>query len=210
MKILCFGDSLTEGWIDNGRCFHPYTDSFHTLLLKESQNISVINSGISGETISVDMLKRLPFVLDEHPECDLLIIQGGTNDILQFLTLKSTNLYQNLVKLIDICVQRKIPKLLILTTMEGNFEECVGATMNHVTSNNLRVDLNQKIRQNIEQMSTESTEICICDIENEFPLFSLSEKDVDTFWDDSIHPSAHGYDRMGEIIFKHLKSLSWV
>ena len=211
IKILCFGDSLTEGWIDDGRCFHPYTESLERLLSKENRNISVINSGISGETITVDMMKRLPSVLDKHPECDVLIIQGGTNDILQFLTLNSSNsLYQNLAKLINICVQRKISKVLILTTMEGYFVESDGATMNQTASNSLRLDFNQEIRKNIEQRSTISTQICICDMEVEFPMFNLSEKCVKIMWDDSLHPTAHGYDRMGEIIFQRLKSLSWI
>ena len=210
-EIICFGDSLTEGWIDNGKSFHPFTNNVYALLTKNNQEIKVINSGISGETITVDMMKRLPIVLDNHTQCDILIIQGGTNDILQFPALKTTlHLYQNLLKLIEISVERKIPKVLVLTTMEGYFVKSDGATMDQKTSNYLRVDFNQKIRQNIEQMSTNSTKVCICDMEKHFPMFNLSENDMKMFWDDFLHPNACGYDQMGEIIFERLKTLSWI
>lgn len=45
------------------------------------------------------------------------------------------------------------------------------------------------------------------DLCKKLPLFALSEKEKDLYWDDGIHLTAKGYDRMGEIVFEVLKPL---
>ena len=68
-KIVCMGDSLTEGY---GIANHS---DWPTLL---GANWDVINSGISGDT-TAGMLSRFhPMVIDHHPTH--VIILGGTND----------------------------------------------------------------------------------------------------------------------------------
>lgn len=69
MKIVCLGDSLTEGY-----GISPESDWPHLL----SQHYSVINSGISGDT-TAGMLSRFHrMVIDHQPSH--VIIMGGTND----------------------------------------------------------------------------------------------------------------------------------
>ena len=68
-KIVCMGDSLTEGY-----GIHP-NSSWPSLL---GQHYEVINSGISGDT-TAGMLSRFhPMVIDHQPT--QVIIMGGTND----------------------------------------------------------------------------------------------------------------------------------
>jgi len=72
MKIICHGDSLTEGKdIENA-----YT---WTSLLEHNLRVPVLNHGIGGDT-TAGMLSRLPFeVFQLKPS--IVILMGGTNDL---------------------------------------------------------------------------------------------------------------------------------
>ena len=72
MKLLCLGDSLTEGYdIDLSKRW--------TELLEQDMSIEIINCGISGDT-TTGMLARCHALLLEHQPSHMLIL-GGTNDL---------------------------------------------------------------------------------------------------------------------------------
>jgi lysophospholipase L1-like esterase len=63
IRILAFGDSLTEGYCMNergGLMFHPYTKELERLLETQfpSLRIEVVNRGVSGE-LATSMPHRL-------------------------------------------------------------------------------------------------------------------------------------------------------
>ena len=67
-KILCFGDSLTEGWINGGKAFHSYAKKLSELLnKKDDSHFSIINAGLSGEKVYCEMFERLPKLLFVRP-----------------------------------------------------------------------------------------------------------------------------------------------
>ncbi len=71
-KIVCIGDSLTEGYmISEGSCWPS--------LLNKEANYEIINSGICGDT-TAGMLARFQEMVIAHKP-DYVIILGGTNDI---------------------------------------------------------------------------------------------------------------------------------
>ena len=80
VRILAFGDSLTEGWCHSGTKFHPYTRKLQSLIQSLSKSVDIVNKGVSGETTE-QMSDRLPLVLNKDGPFDLVIILGGTNDI---------------------------------------------------------------------------------------------------------------------------------
>ncbi len=72
MKLLCLGDSLTEGYdIDISKGWPN--------LIHLTYHIDVVNCGISGDT-TFGMLSRCEKLLHEHEPTHLLIL-GGTNDL---------------------------------------------------------------------------------------------------------------------------------
>eukprot|EP00927_Polykrikos_kofoidii_P045599 TRINITY_DN39638_c0_g1_i1.p1 TRINITY_DN39638_c0_g1~~TRINITY_DN39638_c0_g1_i1.p1 ORF type:complete len:243 (+),score=50.35 TRINITY_DN39638_c0_g1_i1:62-790(+) len=86
-NVLCFGDSLTEGYCSRGREFKPYTSRLQEILkesaaadpdVRESPN--VVNAGFSGER-TAQMLDRLPLFLKPEAKIEVVIILGGTNDL---------------------------------------------------------------------------------------------------------------------------------
>jgi len=72
MKIICHGDSLTEG-SDIEKAYN------WTSLLEHNLRVSVVNHGIGGDT-TAGMLSRFPYeVAQQQPA--IVILMGGTNDL---------------------------------------------------------------------------------------------------------------------------------
>ena len=71
-KIVCMGDSLTEG-------YRIKFDSNWPALLEKTMDHKFINSGISGDT-TAGMLARFQQMVIAHKP-DYVIIMGGVNDI---------------------------------------------------------------------------------------------------------------------------------
>lgn len=71
-KIVCMGDSLTEGYGIDTSC--RWSD-----LLSNDMNIEIINSGISGDTTAGMLARFKSMVIDYSPSH--VIIMGGTNDL---------------------------------------------------------------------------------------------------------------------------------
>ena len=71
-KLVCLGDSLTEGYDIN-------FSKRWTMLLRQSTRLDIINSGISGDT-TAGMLARFQRDVLAHKPSHLFIM-GGTNDL---------------------------------------------------------------------------------------------------------------------------------
>jgi len=91
--IVCFGDSLTEGYgVPRNKSYPHYLAK--QLGLEPDQ---VLNLGRSGDT-SADGLKRLPQILNMSPLPQMVILSFGGNDLIQRRPL--TELTANLQSMI--------------------------------------------------------------------------------------------------------------
>jgi lysophospholipase L1-like esterase len=89
-SILCFGDSLTEGFCyeAGAKRRRPYSERLASLLKARglAPGAEIINAGVSGEG-TCSMVNRLSELLqartrsNSHKHFDLAIILGGTNDL---------------------------------------------------------------------------------------------------------------------------------
>ncbi|KAI8469530.1 MAG: SGNH hydrolase-type esterase domain-containing protein [Monoraphidium minutum] len=96
IRILAFGDSLTEGWTQGGRRFHPYAGRLQALLRSGDAlggggggdgggGVVVDQMGVSGE-MAADMRARLDSTLRRAAaggapsRYDWVCLLGGTND----------------------------------------------------------------------------------------------------------------------------------
>ena len=52
-----------------------------------------------------------------------------------------------------------------------------------------------------------SNDTLFLDLSTDMPLKSLSEGERDLYWDDAIHPSVLGYDKMAELMFQVVKKM---
>lgn len=73
MKIICIGDSLTQGFGISNR------ENWVSLMNKSSE-VEFINKGINGDTTSGMLARFHKDVIEEKPQ--FVIIMGGVNDII--------------------------------------------------------------------------------------------------------------------------------
>ncbi len=116
-KILCLGDSLTDGY---GVAREASWPTLLEAALKEKgyHNTKVVNAGLSGST-SASGLSRLQWQLKSPDKPQLLILALGANDGLRGIDLKSTK--ANLEAVIKLSLQNQIKVILVGMQMPANY-----------------------------------------------------------------------------------------
>jgi len=125
-RILCYGDSLTAGFHDNGKRFSPYGDSLREGLAPLGFQCDVSICGLSGYRTD-EMLaqlnsarcqdkfggsgKGLAHILDNEGHFDLVILMAGTNDFTPNTNFKA--IQSRVAKLHEICHSRGIPTVML-------------------------------------------------------------------------------------------------
>lgn len=84
IKIVAFGDSLTEGFGVPGEDSYP-SQLERMLIGNKVKDVKVLNFGVSGDT-TLDALNRVQAVIDEKP--NIVILTIGANDGLRRQDLK--------------------------------------------------------------------------------------------------------------------------
>ena len=165
MKLLCLGDSLTEGYEIN-------LNSRWTDLLYIELNIEVINAGISGDT-TTGMLARCERLLLEHQPTHVIIF-GGTNDL--WFGLKDEFILSNIHAMRRQCKYYDVIPIIGIPTPSVNFNE-----LNMVHEN-----YSECLR------SFKSTLIKYCE-EDEQPIIDFGLQMLpEHYLDDGLHPNEKG------------------
>lgn len=76
-RILCFGDSLTEGYTQGGTAFAPYSDAMASLLRKCGETVEVVEEGESGDQVTAGNFASR---MEERCMCFFLFVYGGRFD----------------------------------------------------------------------------------------------------------------------------------
>ncbi len=112
-KIIAFGDSLTAGYgltLDEA-----YPAQLEVSLRKMGYAVSVINSGVSGET-SRGNKERAQFIASQNG--DIVILGIGGNDALRLLSVEDAK--KNIKETIDILKAGKTPpRSIVLLKMQA-------------------------------------------------------------------------------------------
>lgn len=202
--IVAFGDSLTEGLFDwpKSRQFHPYTiklqERINEQVKKSNTRLEVIvkNYGVSGERLADTMKTRLQEVV-AATRPDLVIILGGTNDLLD-MDKGGEDVIDHILndlQTLHLFCQYKGIKTVALSIPETSFD----VWKPHGNMSRIRNKLNQDFREFVKESLTESVYI---DIASEIP-----RKGNEALWDDGVHLSTKGYDRVGEVIFRGITKI---
>lgn len=212
-KILAFGDSLTHGDTYNltqdPPHVHPYTLRLQELLQGHFKDIDfcVNNVGIYGEFAQKEMTSRIPKVLQDQGPYDLVIILGGTNDLGEMYSLGDERAVFDAIQELHLTSLASGAKTMLLTIPETDYiyENMGKDGTSYVKQQGEegRLLINEMLRQFAEK----TTGVTLCDFDKEHPHTSLSKEDKVKYWDDGLHFTPEGYDRMGEIIFEHMKNL---
>jgi acyl-CoA thioesterase-1 len=116
-KILCLGDSLTDGYgVAREAAWPALLES--ALKTAGYPKINVVNAGLSGAT-SASGLSRLQWQLKSPEKPHILILALGSNDGLRGIDLKSTK--ANLESVIKLAIQNHIKVILVGMQMPANY-----------------------------------------------------------------------------------------
>ena len=184
MKILFVGDSITQGSLG---------ESFVNKI-KLEPNVTITNLGCNGDTMLV-VFQKLMLHLDKKSDYDIVVIQGGYNDLLLPYFKEKSKIFQ-------MAADSQIKRGIIPTSFE-NWENLLKTNIQKVKElfsgkiilvnigclgENLTTALNQK-RENfnkiIQKIVTEEN-LFLADIQQEFDGYLKDKKAadycLDSFW----------------------------
>ncbi|CAF5007389.1 unnamed protein product [Rotaria sp. Silwood1] len=201
LHILAIGDSLTAGYYNYGQSFHPYATHLTNLLESANIPVKIHQQGVSGEKVLPSMVNRLHSLLEKNVSYDWVIILGGTNDL--GWGFSAENIFKKgLQPMYDMCLnhsQSKV-KLAVMTVIENAVYSPTDAKDHN------RQELNRMIRDYVAN-ANDQDRICLVDLDRGIPYHSVNDrKERQRIWDDSIHLTAAGYDRMATLIFDTIKN----
>ncbi|KAM5344487.1 hypothetical protein ACJ41O_013023 [Fusarium nematophilum] len=185
LRILCFGDSLTQGYHNYGLGESPYSETLETKLKDAfpDREISIRTSGVAGDVASFTLFKRRLTEELEADTYDWVILLGGTNDLGHMLAVD--RIYDALQSHWSMATA-KGSKVLALTVPECK------AKPEWLELN--RLELNQNI------LGHSQPDVYAFDLYSHLPYHSLAKTDRDLYWDDGLHLTADGYEWMGKHI----------
>ena len=191
--ILALGDSLTAGSVyPTKRKSFPHPYEWH--LQKLQHNVStIVQAGIPGER-SDQILKRLPSLLLSNPSIKLVVILGGTNDLYGRRCAVPANIISSLQSIYrSIWNTLQTDPVFIVAVTIPQAPALLSGTLGDA-----RLLVNRNIREIQKRCSTR---MALLDLENSF---DQSEKEnIPKYWSpDLIHFNSHGYDEIGEMLYR--------
>lgn len=176
MKLVCLGDSLTEGYgLPKGTGWCE--------LLNEEVDFEVINSGISGDTTNGMLSRFFPMVLSHKPSH--VVIMGGTNDI----HLKHS---QDAI----------VSNVLTMFRQARHFgvQGIIGIpTPLYLTAQYLETELFRSPQEMTKEIKTLQKNLQQLSIEKQIPLIDFSfGMTAQLFLEDGVHPNEDGHRLMKE------------
>lgn len=184
-KIVCMGDSLTEGYqIDLS---FRWSES-----LKKSLAIEIINSGISGDTTGGMLARFQPMVIAHKPTH--VIIMGGTNDLA--LNIPNEQIFANIFAMTRQAKHHGIQSIIGIPTPFHYEDTDYGKSffLHHQK-------LSNRINTYCEKLRAYATEDLQPTID-----FSINMT-PDLFLADGVHPSEKGHSVMAENALAALKNI---
>lgn len=194
---IAIGDSITEGYIDDGRNWHPFTTRLEFLLNENKFACKISNHGKSGEK-TYEIKERLNAILalKKPHKFKYATLLTGLNDIGDI---------QNCPELFDLVlndIQSMCNKLLkngcrfvFLLTLPINPLDAQYKWY-HI----LKIKFNDKIR--LQCLS--NPRIILIDIAKELSYETMTPTERKEFFcepNDYLHFSAKGYDKLADFIF---------
>jgi lysophospholipase L1-like esterase len=184
-KIVCVGDSLTEGYgIDR--------KYWWTEIISAHLKIDIINSGISGDTTGGMLSRFIPMVVDHQPSHT--IIMGGTNDL--WFGLSDNMIISNILAMTKIARHHNIETIIGIPTPYFPGRE------------NMKDDMFLSSTHYVERIINYQNLLKRVAIQKELPVIDFSENMTSVlFLEDGIHPNEKGHHQMAETAIRKLQLL---
>ncbi|MGQ9672502.1 MAG: GDSL-type esterase/lipase family protein [Candidatus Aminicenantales bacterium] len=192
---ICFGDSITYGYIDREPAPElGYVPRLEKILNQNFGPTIAINQGIGGEN-TIGGLARIDSVLKSQQGRFILIMEG-TNDVITPGLAMSTSA-SNLAEMVKRCLKAGV--FPVLTTILPRYDS-YGVIQYYADR---ILELNQMIRQLVV-----SFPISFVDMDEIFNNYPVSDGGVFALLSHDLkHPSAKGYQVMAESWFNEIKNI---
>ena len=190
--------------------FAPYTTTLEHLLNtndRTGKQYHVVNDGISGECVFMEMSNRLPVSIQEYAQnLKLVIILGGTNDLLTLDCDNNVNLTKEIINLHTVAHSRGY-RTIMMTIPEANVanDNPVLAATSYEAFHRLWWSTNQALRQYALANRKTTT---LCDLAKKFPMHSLNDHQKAYYWSDDLHPTPKGYEKMAYLLFETISEIN--
>ncbi|KAL0485005.1 TesA [Acrasis kona] len=158
------------------------------MLNNEHKGCRIYNAGKNGET-SQEMTSRLPLELRKN-KFEVAIILGGTNDIAHFTAI---DIFSNIKRLHEIALENVNHSLAVSIPCSCN-EETKSAGLRKTK---------QDVNNMLKEYASGNERIQFVDLFNDLHVKNFKGKEYD-IWDDQIHLTSAGYNRMAEMIWPKL------
>ena len=198
--VLCFGDSITQGFYGYNGIFHPYTLAlrFHLAHKYPDVYIRVFTRGRGGDMVHGEMKERLERELSRE-NFDIVLIMAGINDLLKLTFEINQGLFHTILDLHQMALDHGVLRTVAMTMLPSQPSSNKLKFLPEYVFEALRLQTNSRIRSITSSNST--TEISVCDTERCFPPLYYGSY----YWQpDHVHPSPIGYDVLGTCIFSCL------
>jgi lysophospholipase L1-like esterase len=211
IRILAFGNSLTEGYTDFGTRYHPYAIALEKKLssLSPSLKVTVSVEGQSGDRVLRGLggifLQRLQSACplpksSSPPKHDIVIVLGGTNDL--GYMVNNPNCAPEIFEGLKECYEHVLlagSALLCLTIPERAIDTRTSEMARRARAS--RLQLNELIAEYV-QTHQATASVFMMDLARVAP-FPADRAEDETFdqsiWSpDGLHMSSQGYDFVGE------------
>ncbi|CAK7227697.1 hypothetical protein SEUCBS140593_006663 [Sporothrix eucalyptigena] len=201
LRILCFGDSLTSGFTSSGLKYHPYHKALSNKLREAfpGLQVEIDEDGLDGG-MTQHFSWRLRKVYRDHgpPQevpFDWVIILGGTNDL--SINSPPETIFEHLERTWSFAKLRK-SKVLALTVPEVALLPSTNSARPLVTLADRRNMLNSLI------LGYKAPGIHAFDFKSAFSYEAMTPAERLRYYDDIVHFTEAGYDRMGEVVAESL------
>jgi len=202
--VLCFGDSLTEGYLGPDDDFKPYSDQLRQRLRDLASDTSpcpvIINAGVTGET-SGDLRMRLfqffklgSILADEQGKLldslpDIVLILGGTNDLAYYTAEHTINHLVNIHEF----VRSFGARTGVLTIPDVRF----GDNLEREPFKEKQTEINKLLRDHAEQHCDKSF---LVDVAAAFPQDPQDPSRAEIWGKDGMHFTAKGYEALADLL----------
>jgi len=196
-RILAIGDSVTEGFIQGGVHYYPYTNYLEELLNAafNDTRFEVLNDGVGTDNASKYFVDRFDGILEREEDhgVSFVVIVFGSDEYRKAECQHDEPIADNIIELNKIAHNRS------LTTILGTIP---GAADMSPSCKKARFRGNKKLRK---YAMAEKERTLLLDLAVELPNENLFDFDRKIYWDDAVHPSKIGYEKLADLVFHILK-----
>ncbi|CAK7232394.1 hypothetical protein SCUCBS95973_008245 [Sporothrix curviconia] len=206
LRILCFGDSLTAGYTASGLSYHPYHKALGTKLREAFPGLQV---EISQDGLDGGMTQHYSWRLrnayrergpPQEVPFDWVIILGGTNDLSNHSPPET--IFEHLERTWSFAKLRK-SKVLALT-VPGVALPSKATSSENSRDRPLSTLADRRNSLNSLILGYKAADYHAFDLASVFSYDTMTAAERTRYYDDIVHFTFDGYNRMGELVAESL------